>query len=194
MDRTRIALRIALSFALLALAAPAFADLTSASYTLRGGHVAAAGTSTSSASFSNTAALGQSEPIGPAGSTIDLGTIVPGFSPILAGALPSLDLDGDGEAFFLDADDDGDGLDDVVETNTDVFASPADTGTDSLLPDTDGDGVEDGTEVNAGTDPTDPFSLPALVPFIGALGQLALALLLGATTLRVLRARGLVRR
>ena len=40
-------------------------------------------------------------------------------------------------------DSDGDGLDDSVETNTGVFKSQNDTGTDPANPDTDGDAVPD---------------------------------------------------
>lgn len=43
-------------------------------------------------------------------------------------------------------DSDGDGLDDAVETNTGMFVSLLDTGTDPNNPDTDGDGVLDGLE------------------------------------------------
>lgn len=51
-------------------------------------------------------------------------------------------------------DRDGDGLADDVETNTGVFQSPGDTGTDPDNPDTDGDGLSDGKEVNTlGTNP-----------------------------------------
>ena len=45
-------------------------------------------------------------------------------------------------------DADSDGLPDCVETNTGIFASAADTGTDPHNPDTDGDGLLDGEEVN----------------------------------------------
>jgi hypothetical protein len=54
------------------------------------------------------------------------------------------------------ADTDGDGLLDGVETRTGVFVGADDTGTDPLLADTDGDGLQDGAEVARGTDPTDP--------------------------------------
>lgn len=54
--------------------------------------------------------------------------------------------------FALDTDSDG--LDDTVETNTGVYVSPTDTGTDPNTADTDGDGVPDGLEVQGGTDPT----------------------------------------
>ena len=51
-------------------------------------------------------------------------------------------------------DADNDGLSDSVETNTGVYVSPEDTGTDPNNPDTDGDGVSDGKEVlELGTDP-----------------------------------------
>ena len=50
----------------------------------------------------------------------------------------------------LDPDSDGDGLDDVVETNLGSYLSPSNTGTDPLLADSDGDGVDDGVEVDDG--------------------------------------------
>ena len=43
-----------------------------------------------------------------------------------------------------DEDDDGDGLDDVNETNTGTYVDGSDTGTDPLNPDTDNDGICDG--------------------------------------------------
>lgn len=72
-----------------------------------------------------------------------------------------------------DDDDDNDGLDDVVETNTGVFVSPLDTGTDPFSADTDGDGIDDGVEVLAGTDPNDPLDTPPLVkvPALGGPGR-----------------------
>jgi hypothetical protein len=45
------------------------------------------------------------------------------------------------------ADDDQDGLTDAVETNTGVYVSTEDTGTDPGNPDSDGDGLADGREV-----------------------------------------------
>ena len=44
-------------------------------------------------------------------------------------------------------DTDGDGLPDVVETDTGFFIGPHDTGTDPENPDTDEDGFSDGQEV-----------------------------------------------
>ena len=58
--------------------------------------------------------------------------------------------------------EDNDGLADEVETNTGIFNSPTDTGTDPLNADTDGDGIDDGAEVAAGTDPTDDQSSPPI--------------------------------
>lgn len=58
-------------------------------------------------------------------------------------------------------DSDGDGLLDAVETNTGVYASPTDTGSDPFDPDSDGDGYDDGDEVAAGSNPNDPTSTPA---------------------------------
>lgn len=70
---------------------------------------------------------------------------------------PSLPRDSDGDGlwddlpedaaviFIEDQDDDGDGLDDSVETGTGVYISASDRGTDPLNPDSDGDGFCDGS-------------------------------------------------
>lgn len=162
------------------------ADLTSAHFTSRGGHVSsAAAGALSAASFSGGASVGQSEAIGPSGATGSLTTGAAGFWPVVAAALPSLDLDGDGIQAFLDPDDDNDGLLDEVETGTGVFASASDTGTDPLVVDSDGDGFGDGDEVAAGSDPNDPASLPPQpVPGLSIAWALALAGLLGGIALR----------
>jgi hypothetical protein len=89
-----------------------------------------------------------------------------------------LDTDGDLAGNVCDDDDDNDGLLDAVETGTGIFVGPGDTGTDPLLPDTDGDGYSDGNEVTAGSDPTDPDSIPPLP--IPALPVPGLALLAAA--------------
>ena len=47
----------------------------------------------------------------------------------------------------VDIDTDGDGILDRYETNTGIYVSPTDTGTDPNNPDTDGDGLSDGDEV-----------------------------------------------
>ncbi len=169
----------AIAVSTIVLTGSAAADLSSASYTLRGGHVAAGATAAaSSTSFLGSGATGQGEPLGFSGSAIGLATIATGFMPILAGTFPSLDSDGDGVAFFLDPDDDGDGHLDGVETNTGVFASAADTGTDSLNPDSDADGFSDGEEVAAGSNPTNPLSTPdtVQVPALNGLARLGLVL------------------
>jgi len=71
--------------------------------------------------------------------------------------LAQADTDGDtiGNACDdSDSDTDDDGLPDFVETDTGVFISANNTGSDPLLPDTDGDMLIDGDEVNIyGTDP-----------------------------------------
>jgi hypothetical protein len=51
------------------------------------------------------------------------------------------------------ADTDGDGLSDGVETNTGTFASASNTGTNPLDEDTDNDGLSDSDEVALGTNP-----------------------------------------
>ena len=48
-------------------------------------------------------------------------------------------------------DTDGDGLPDIVETNTGTYINLYDTGTDPENPDTDGDGLLDGVENDSGT-------------------------------------------
>ncbi len=62
------------------------------------------------------------------------------------------------------ADSDGDGLGDAVETGTGTWASAADTGTDPLQADTDHDGLPDGVEKNSGTfaSAADPGTSPLL--------------------------------
>ena len=90
-------------------------------------------------------------------------------------------FDGDSEGDACDVDDDNDGLDDVVETNTGVFVSALDTGSDPLNADTDGDGASDGDEVAAGTDPNSGGSPPGvpLMPVAGHFALIALMLALG---------------
>jgi autotransporter-associated beta strand protein len=53
-------------------------------------------------------------------------------------------------------DRDGDGILDDSETNTGIFVSANDTGTDPDNPDTDGDGFLDGSELSNGTNPFVP--------------------------------------
>jgi hypothetical protein len=65
------------------------------------------------------------------------------------------DTDGDTIGDVCDDNDmDTDGLPDIVESDTGVFVSTSDTGSDPLLPDTDGDMLIDGDEVHIhGSDP-----------------------------------------
>ncbi|NRB28894.1 MAG: hypothetical protein HRU37_14590, partial [Roseibacillus sp.] len=56
----------------------------------------------------------------------------------------------------LDRDSDGDGLLDGYETDTGIFESATDTGSDPLNPNSDGDLLPDGFEVENGFDPNDP--------------------------------------
>ena len=55
-------------------------------------------------------------------------------------------------------DIDNDGLRDEVETNTGIFVSIEDTGTNPILPDSDGDSMPDGMELRVSTDPTNSAS------------------------------------
>jgi Calcineurin-like phosphoesterase/Purple acid Phosphatase, N-terminal domain len=96
------------------------------------------------------------------------------------------DFDADLLGDECDDDDDGDGLLDIVETNTGTYISPSDTGTDPLDTDTDGDGFDDSNEISSGSDPTDPLSTPPGKPlpvpsFPG--GNWPMALVLMAATL-----------
>ncbi len=52
-------------------------------------------------------------------------------------------------------DTDSDGIDDVAETNTGIYVSPTNTGTNPNSTDSDGDGVPDGLEVKEKTSPVD---------------------------------------
>ena len=64
-----------------------------------------------------------------------------------------------GTLFAIDTDNDG--LDDAVETNTGIYVSPSNTGTNPNNPDSDGDGAGDWYEVTAAfTNPNDPASKP----------------------------------
>ena len=89
-------------------------------------------------------------------------------------------------------DDDGDGVRDLFETQTGVFASSVDTGTSSDLLDSDGDRFTDGAEIFAGTAPNDRFSNPlTALSALPALGAPALVLLAaGLLALGAARVRG----
>jgi hypothetical protein len=65
----------------------------------------------------------------------------------------------DETSFAIGLDTDGDGLSDLVETDTGFYISLTNTGTDPRNPDTDGDGLMDGEEVTEfRTNPTLPDS------------------------------------
>jgi hypothetical protein len=57
-----------------------------------------------------------------------------------------------------DADEDGDGLKNSVETQTGVFVSAGDTGTDPMVVDTNGDGFSDGEALGGGLNPLTDYS------------------------------------
>ena len=100
-----------------------------------------------------------------------------GPDPYPIDPLLPMDTDGDGlwdnlphdaaDNFVEDFDDDGDGLDDTVETGTGFYISPSDRGTDPLNPDSDGDGFCDGSNEVAGTCSRgeDPYPFDANIPF-----------------------------
>jgi hypothetical protein len=75
----------------------------------------------------------------------------------------------------LQADTDGDGLGDVVETKTGTFVSAVNAGTHPRRIDSDNDGYSDSIEVGAGTNPNDAVSNPAIADsrtdFSGTQGQ-----------------------
>lgn len=71
-------------------------------------------------------------------------------------------------------DSDGDGLTDDVETDTGIYVSPTNTGTDPNDPDTDDDGVNDGLEVLWGSDPNNPADT-VLLPAVNYTGMVLLA-------------------
>ena len=91
------------------------------------------------------------------------------------------DTDGDGDGNACDPDDDGDGLLDAYETNTHVFVSPFDTGTDPRLADSDGDRIPDGVEVEQHWNPNDRNSPVNQVPALDAWGMAILALALSSS-------------
>ena len=76
---------------------------------------------------------------------------------------------------MLQLDTDGDGLPDWVETNTRVYVSPTDTGTDPNDPDTDDDGVLDGDEVPAGTNPNQAGDAFKITSFAAKTGDFIMA-------------------
>jgi hypothetical protein len=194
--RTLLPLVLLLAVPVVGAGSIAATELVSPSFRLRGAHeagVAATRLDSAGPRFSASgAALGQSDALGFSTAASTLSTAVPGFWPLTASALPSLDLDGDAVVAWLDDDDDGDGLADAVETGTGVFVSEADTGSDPALVDTDGDGFGDGAEVAAGSDPNDPDSVPAApeIPVAPAAGWMVLILSLLASPLALRRRAG----
>jgi hypothetical protein len=185
--------RLVLSAIVLSGTVASAGELTSTNFRLVGSHfsgMSSAALVSAGPRYSDSGvAMGQGDALGWSGGTNpSLTTSAPGFWPIVAGALPTLDVDGDGLASWIDDDDDGDGLLDTVETNTGVFAGASDTGTSAVDADSDDDGFNDGDEVAAGSDPNDDQSLPVAIPLgpLWAYGLLAAAMALAG--------RGLPRR
>ncbi|MFQ5515694.1 MAG: thrombospondin type 3 repeat-containing protein [Myxococcota bacterium] len=106
--------------------------------------------------------IGQSEALGFSGSTdpSSLMTAVPGFWPIVAGAFPTLDIDGDGFQAFLDNCPFA--LNPLQEDISGVGAGslPDGIGDACQCGDVDDDGVVDGFDVDTFRDaPADPITL-----------------------------------
>jgi hypothetical protein len=87
---------------------------------------------------------------------------------------------GSGQRMALDRDEDR--LLNGFETNTGVFVSASDTGSNPALKDSDGDGYDDGDEVmNLGSDPNDPLDPGSnKVPALDLPALAAVALILAA--------------
>ncbi|MBW2388788.1 MAG: hypothetical protein JRG89_10160, partial [Deltaproteobacteria bacterium] len=99
------------------------------------------------------------------------------------------DNESDGLGDACDQDDDNDAVLDLYETNTGVFVSATDTGSDPFLADTDGDGFDDGFEVAAGTNPNNAASFPGSVPGLSGGWLVALLISMLAVTVVVLSGR-----
>lgn len=184
--------------------APTCAEtLTSTSYRHVGGSPVASSAASANALTSTAASpsigsfevsVGEAPSVSPSGSSSDLASVHPGFWARFlgktVGGYSSLDLDADLRPFFLDLDDDGDGLDDLVETATEMFVSSLNTGSNPFLPDSDGDGFNDGVEVLAGSDPNDETSRPAIhVPSAGTISAMLMVVMLVVVGLRTFRMR-----
>jgi len=178
-------------------------DLTSANYMHRAGTIvsssAVGAQALQSAAavptlMSMDATVGAAPTAAAVGSSATLRSLLPGYLAIVIGSFPTLDLDGDLAQFFLDLDDDGDGLEDEYETGTGFFVSETNTGTSPVLMDSDGDGFDDGQEVLAGSDPNSPASTPSS-PQVPAMAMplrwlmLAMMLVLATMSLRAVGQR-----
>jgi hypothetical protein len=196
---------VCVGLAVLLAAAARAEDLTSASYRLRGAHVAATGpswlTTTAPSISAAGVSMGQAEAIGHSFSPSGLEASWTGFWPLVTGGFPSQDRDGDGAPDVaevsppsgpgtdpLDPDSDDDGLCDgppsalpaCISGGEDLDGDHVyDVGleTDPNDPDTDDDGWSDGVEILAGSDPLDPSSYPGSVsvPALGVPGSWLLA-------------------
>jgi hypothetical protein len=83
-----------------------------------------------------------------------------GPSPYIYLSATATDSSGNTSEFSLvpETDNDSDGVSDLYETDTGIYVSPTNTGSDPGDPDSDDDNLDDGQEVGLGTDPNDPDS------------------------------------
>ncbi len=63
-------------------------------------------------------------------------------------------------------DEDGDGLQNGIETGSGIFVSPAEPGTDPCKADSDADGVSDSNEIAARTDPNSDDRIPPSITIL----------------------------
>jgi hypothetical protein len=153
---------------LLFLAVPSITSgsvMTSTSYKMPGVSMNGAGqapalTDGGTGSFIAGTSAGQGGPVDMVSSTSYLHTAGFWYDQ----AISATDTDGDGIPDGVDDDDDNDGLLDIHESDTGIYVSATNTGSNPLIADTDGDTYGDGVEVALGSDPNLSLSVPDYEP------------------------------